>query len=105
MANKYVALLLVVCLTVVATVEAEKYQTPCVHDCLSIKCGEHPSSFCKFLCGFGCSSAGMVNANKIKTNGEKTKTTQSSQPEAPQLSRKVQAQSEKDYKKEMQSIH
>ena len=65
MANKYVALLLVVCLTVVATVEAEKYQTPCVHDCLSIKCGEHPSSFCKFLCGFSCSSAGMVNGKLI----------------------------------------
>jgi len=65
MANKYVALLLLVCLTVVATVEAEKYQTPCVHDCLSVKCGEHPSSFCKFLCGFGCSSAGMVNGKLI----------------------------------------
>ena len=44
-------------------------------------------------------------ANKIKTNGVKTKTAQSSQPEAPQLSRKVQAQSEKDYKQEMQSLH
>ncbi|KAK7357452.1 hypothetical protein VNO80_16738 [Phaseolus coccineus] len=73
MANKYVSLLLLVCLTAAATVEAKKSETPCFHNCVSIKCGEHPSNFCKFLCGFGCSSVGLTNPNKVKTNGVSTK--------------------------------
>jgi len=65
MENKYVALLLVVCLIAATTVEAQESQISCFHDCVSIDCGEQPSTFCKFLCGFGCSGTGLTNSKLI----------------------------------------
>ncbi|ESW34128.1 hypothetical protein PHAVU_001G126900 [Phaseolus vulgaris] len=86
MANKYVALLLVVCLIGVATVEAQRNETTCFNNCIEYECPEHPSKFCKFICHYGC-SIGLTNTNKV---GVRAKAPESSWAEAPQFSRKVQ---------------
>ncbi|KAK7357453.1 hypothetical protein VNO80_16739 [Phaseolus coccineus] len=91
MKKKYIALLLVVCLIAAATVEAQESQTSCFHDCVSIDCDEHPSTFCKFLCGFGCSGVGLANTNLEETDGVMAEAPESSWAEASQFSRKVQA--------------
>ncbi|ESW15280.1 hypothetical protein PHAVU_007G059600 [Phaseolus vulgaris] len=54
MANKYAALLLVVCLIAATIVDAQESLTPCLDHCVSDFCGEHPSNFCTILCNFGC---------------------------------------------------
>ncbi|QCE08323.1 hypothetical protein DEO72_LG9g3352 [Vigna unguiculata] len=90
MANKYVALLLVVCLITAASVDAQETQQPCFEHCVSFDCGENPSNFCKFLCGFGCSAAGM-STNLVESHGVWAEGPESSLAEAPQFSRKVQA--------------
>jgi len=65
MANKYVALLLVVCLIATVTVDAQESLTPCLDHCIADNCGVHPSYFCVILCNFGCSAAGLSNGKLI----------------------------------------
>ncbi|ESW15273.1 hypothetical protein PHAVU_007G059100 [Phaseolus vulgaris] len=91
MANKYVALLLVVCLIATVTVDAQESLTPCLDHCIADNCGVHPSYFCVILCNFGCSAAGLSNENKIQAHGVRAEAPTSSWAEAPQFSRKIQA--------------
>jgi len=68
MANKYVALLLVVCLIAAASVDAQNIEengNPCYYDCVSSQCGNPPSTFCKMLCGFACSTGGLAAGKLI----------------------------------------
>ncbi|BAT94090.1 hypothetical protein LR48_Vigan02g223700 [Vigna angularis] len=96
MANKYVAVLLVVCLMAAASVDGQETQLPCFEKCVSFDCGENPSNFCKFLCGFGCSAAGM-STNLVEEPGlALAEAPGSSLAEAPQFPRKVKAPLVKD---------
>ncbi|ESW15274.1 hypothetical protein PHAVU_007G059200 [Phaseolus vulgaris] len=92
MANKFFALLLVVCLVAAASVDAQlDLRTQCFNSCVAEDCGENPSLWCKFICNFRCASTEMEN----EVHGIWAEAPESSWAEAPQLSRKVQAQFEK----------
>ncbi|KAL9317454.1 hypothetical protein ACSQ67_013971 [Phaseolus vulgaris] len=69
MANKYVALLLVVCLIATVTVDAQESLTPCLDHCIADNCGVHPSYFCVILCNFGCSSSRIVKRLGFEEGG------------------------------------
>jgi len=67
MANKFVALLLVVCLVAAAGVDAIDERTmKCMDSCVTYQCGENPSTFCTILCKLGCAtSSGLANGKFI----------------------------------------
>jgi len=66
MANKFFALLLVVCLVAAASVDAQlDLRTQCFNSCVAEDCGENPSLWCKFICNFRCASTEMENGKLI----------------------------------------
>ncbi|CAJ1977191.1 unnamed protein product [Sphenostylis stenocarpa] len=56
MANKYLALLLVVCLIAAASVDAQ--ESKCLHNCLQYECS-NDTTWCRFICMYACLGAGL----------------------------------------------
>ncbi|KAL2324414.1 hypothetical protein Fmac_023472 [Flemingia macrophylla] len=60
MANKYVALLLVVCLIISDDVNA--LPNACIRECVDKKCDRDYHSWCAAGCGVKCSTLGLLSA-------------------------------------------
>ncbi|KAL9317457.1 hypothetical protein ACSQ67_013974 [Phaseolus vulgaris] len=116
MANKYAALLLVVCLIAATIVDAQESITPCLDHCVSDFAENTPQTFARSFVILVVHS-GMAKSKLIylhiyicaiivfKYDSSTCVSTGIILSEAPQFSRKVQARLEKDYKAEMQSFH